>query len=261
MAIPKIIHYCWYGGKPLPRMLEYCIDSWKEFLPHYQFILWNEDNMVFDCEFIRNAYTEKKWAFVSDYVRLKAVYEYGGIYMDTDMLLLKSLDDFLSNQCFFGAEHPKSINASIFGAEKNNDFIHQCLEIYQRKNFFFVPIPKIVSDVFIKTYRLKREFIETITLENIVIYEVDYFYSLPYGNLFDIHHYQKYVTKNSYGVHLWHGSWHNYNELVLLRRKEYYKALKKIYKTILIERKLSMPYLKKIGIAFKDAILTPNAFK
>lgn len=261
MAIPKIIHYCWYGGNPIPRMLQYCIDSWKKLLPNYQFMFWNEENTVFDCEFIKKAFAEKKWAFVSDYVRLKAVYENGGIYMDTDMLLLKSLDDFLVNKCFFIAEHSKSIGVGIFGAEKNNDFIHKCLEIYQRKNFFFVPIPKIVSDAFIKTYQLKREFIETITLENIVIYKVDYFYSLPYGNLSDIHYYKKYVTKNSYGVHLWHGSWHNYNELVLLRRKEYSHALKQIYKTIFIERKLNLRYLKKVGNALKDAILTPNAFK
>src|SRR5690606_8141901 len=98
--LPKKIHYCWFGKKPIPKILKYCIDSWKTQLPDYQFFLWNEGNTAFDCEFINKAYDDKNWAFVSDYVRLKVVYEYGGIYLDTDMLLLKSLDNFLDNECF-----------------------------------------------------------------------------------------------------------------------------------------------------------------
>src|SRR5690606_26051366 len=155
MAIPKIIHYCWYGDKPFPKMLQYCIDSWKKHLPDYEFMLWNEDNTECDCNFIRKAYAEKKWAFVSDYVRLKAVFDHGGFYMDTDMLLVKPLDDFLDNQCFFVAEHPKSIGVGIFGAIHQNNFIGLCLESYRKEDAELLPIPKIVSNIFLQKYELE----------------------------------------------------------------------------------------------------------
>lgn len=261
MAIPKIIHYCWFGGKSMPKMLQYCIDSWKKHLPDYEFILWNESNTVFECAFVKKAYAEKKWAFVSDYVRLKAVYNQGGIYMDTDMLLVKSLDDFLDNDCFFVAEHPKSIGVGIFGAIPNNTFIGLCLESYSKEDAELIPIPAIVSFIFLKKYGLERKFNETIALNDIVIYAPHYFYCLPYTKLSDIHNYKKYLTKNSYGVHLWYGSWHNYNELVLLRRKEYFKALKAIYNSIVIEKKFKFLYVRKVLVALKDSILTKNAFR
>ncbi|PHR14726.1 MAG: mannosyltransferase [Aequorivita sp.] len=261
MAIPKIIHYCWFGGNPMPKILRYCVNSWKQLLPEYEFMFWNENNTTFDCEFIKTAYSQKKWAFVSDYVRLKAVCDHGGIYMDTDMLLLKSLDDFLNNECFFVAEHPKSINASIFGAMPNNGFIGLCLETYRKEDAALLPIPTIVSIIFLKKYKLERKFKETIVLKDIVIYAPDYFYCLPYNKLFDIHNYKKYLTKNSYGVHLWHGSWHSYNELVLLRRKEYSKAFTKILNTIFKKKKFGFLYVKKVMVAFKDSLVTPNAFK
>lgn len=261
MEIPKIIHYCWYGGKPIPKMLQYCIDSWKVHLPDYKFMLWDESNTEFDCNFVKNAYTEKRWAFVSDYVRLKAIYTYGGIYMDTDMLLLKPLNFFLKNDCFFVAEHEKSIGVGIFGAVKNNNFIKLCMDSYYDDTVVIRPIPAIVSTHFLNKYQLERKFKETIVLDDIVIYEPNYFYALPYTKLFDIHYYKKYLTSNSYGVHLWHGSWHSYNELILLRRKEYYSAFLQICNSVFKEKKVSFNYLKKIIFAFKDALLTPNAFK
>lgn len=261
MAIPKIIHYCWFGRKPIPKMLQYCIASWYETLPDYQFMLWNEDNTTFDCEFVKTAYEEKKWAFVSDYVRLKVVYEYGGVYMDTDMLLLKPLEDFLYTECFLVAEHSKSIGVGVFGAKKHNYFINLCIKEYQKPGFEFVPIPKVVSDIFVEEYSMERKFINNIVLNHIRVYTPDYFYSLPYSKLFDIHNYKNYLTTNSYGVHLWDGSWHKYNELVLLRRKEYSKAFERIFKTIFYDKKLGISYLKKVLRAFKDSVFTVNAFK
>lgn len=261
MAIPKIIHYCWFGGKPMPKMLRFCLQSWKKHLPDYEFICWDENNTSFDCDFIVQAYEKKKWAFVSDYVRLKAVYDFGGIYLDTDMLLLKSLDDFLKNTCFFVAEHSNSIGVGIFGAVPKNHFIGICLESYRIEKDAFIPIPKLVSDNFVDTFHQKRIFEETLILSDIVIYEPIYFYGLPYSKLFDIHNYKDYVAENSYGVHLWHGSWHNYNELYLLRRKEYVAAFKKIIQSIFKEHKFNRVYLKKVLAALKDGIQTSNAFK
>ena len=261
--IPKKIHYCWFGKKPIPKMLQYCIDSWKTQLPDYEIVLWNEDNVDFDCEFITKAYNDKNWAFVSDYIRLKVVYEHGGIYLDTDMLLLKPLNDFLENDCFFVAEHSLSIGVGIFGAKKHNAFIKDCLQYYLdfKKNQTIVPIPKIVTDTFLEKYNRKKEFKEDIVLNDISIYHFNFFYSLPYLKLFDIHNYKKYLKSNSYGVHLWFGSWHSYNELYLIRRKEYLKAIKKIWKSVIIEKKFSFLYFKKLVSAFRDSLKYKNAFQ
>lgn len=265
MAIPKKIHYCWYGPKPIPKLLQHCINSWKTHLSDYEFMLWNEDNTEFDCDFLRYAYDNEKWAFVSDYVRLKAIYDYGGVYLDTDMLLLKPLDFFLNDECFFVAEHENSIGVSIFGAVKNSFFIKACKSYYLNydsfKNQSLVPIPKVVTDAYEEYYDKENVFLEDIKLKGLTVYHEDYFYTLPYGKLFDIHNYKKYLKDNSYGVHLWFGSWHFYNELMLIRRKEYSKAFKKMYKTIFIEKKMTLKYFKKVAVAFKDSFQVKNAFK
>ena len=90
MSVPKIIHYCWFGGNPKPKLAEKCIKSWKKFCPDYQIIEWNEENFDVSAapEYVRQAYGVKRWAFVSDYVRLKALTVMGGIYMDTDVELV-----------------------------------------------------------------------------------------------------------------------------------------------------------------------------
>ena len=99
--IPKIIHYCWFGGNPLPELAEKCIESWKKYLPDYEIIRWDENNFDFNInDYVKEAYENKKWAFITDYVRLYAMYNYGGIYMDTDVEVLKSLDCFLIHPAF-----------------------------------------------------------------------------------------------------------------------------------------------------------------
>ena len=261
MAIHKVIHYCWFGDNPIPKRLQFCIKSWKKLMPEYTFKLWNEENTKFDCDFIKTAYAAKKWAFVADYVRIKAVYDFGGIYMDTDMLLLKPLDDFLDNECFFVAEHSLSIGVGVFGALKHNLFIKLCLDTYFVKGVVLSTSPKRVTNTYLNVYNAEKKFDGTIHVEGLTIYKPGYFYALPYKKLYDIHHYKKYLTEESYGVHLWEGSWNNYSELMLLRRKEYRKAIKKIGNTIFTERKLNGVYLKKVLIALKDSLKTKNAFK
>ena len=100
--IPKIIHYCWFGPNKLNNTAINCIKSWKKNLPDYQIKLWNEKNVNLDIPFVNKAYAANKYAFVSDYIRLWAIYNEGGIYLDTDMLVLKSLDPFLNYSCFLG---------------------------------------------------------------------------------------------------------------------------------------------------------------
>lgn len=136
--IPKVIHYCWFGGKPLPKEVEKYIKSWRLFCPDYKIIQWNESNFDINChDFVRDAYYAKSWAFVSDYARLKIIYENGGIYLDTDVELLKNLDFLLDNRCYFGIQQGEHLcNTGIgFGAEEGNPVILKMLSLYDEIKF------------------------------------------------------------------------------------------------------------------------------
>lgn len=261
MSIPKRIHYCWYGHQKIPSLLKKCIESWEEYLPDYEFILWNETNSDFDCEYVKRAYEEKRWAFVSDYMRLKVIYEYGGFYLDTDMFLINDLDPFLKDSCFFVAEHSKSIGAGIFGAEADHNFIKLCLDRYREPFEKFIGIPYLLNRVFQANYKVFTGYSESIIFRDLKIYEPSYYYALPYKNLYDIHKFRDYLVSNSRGVHLWYGSWHSYSELVLFRRKEYLKGWKALKKKLRKRSNWRASYLFKVIRAFKDGLTTPNAFK
>lgn len=135
--IEKKIHYCWFGGKPKPKSVIACIDSWKKFCPEYEIIEWNETNFDFNfCQYVAEAYSVKKWAFVSDVARLKIVYDNGGIYFDTDVEVLKSFDDLLNQKFFLGLEELDRINTGVgFGAEKGNAVIKALLDIYSDAHY------------------------------------------------------------------------------------------------------------------------------
>lgn len=130
--IPKVIHYCWFGGKPLPKLAEKCIASWKKYCPDYEIKEWNESNFDVNCtDFSKEAFEAKNWAFVSDVARLKVIYEEGGIYLDTDVELVRSLDDLLENRCFLGEETSGVIGTGLgYGAEKGNVIVGEMLQQY-----------------------------------------------------------------------------------------------------------------------------------
>lgn len=134
--IPKKIHYIWFGRGEKNERTKQCIESWKKFLPDYEIIEWNEDNFdVNMCEFTKKAYEEKKWAFVSDVVRLWVLYNEGGIYMDTDVEVYKPLDEFLDNEAFTGFEDVHYPVTATFGAEKGNPVIKLMLDYYMCVDF------------------------------------------------------------------------------------------------------------------------------
>ena len=135
--IPKIIHYCWFGGKEIPDEYKEYINSWRRYCSDYQIKEWNETNFNFkQSDYAKEAYEQKKWAFVSDYARLKIIYEEGGIYLDTDVELIKSLDDLLKEKCFLAAEKTGYINTGLgFGAEKKNEIVKLLLEEYTGRHF------------------------------------------------------------------------------------------------------------------------------
>lgn len=136
--IPKIIHYCWFGGKPKPQLAQKCIESWKKFCPDYQIIEWNEENYDVNSAplFVREAIKAQKWAFATDFIRLKVIYEYGGIYLDTDVELIKSLDSLLDNKIYFGFERlPRIATGLGFGAEKGLELLCEFMQTYENRSF------------------------------------------------------------------------------------------------------------------------------
>lgn len=131
--IPKVIHYCWFGGKPLPTDVKECIRSWKKHCPDYEIKRWDESNFDVSCHpFIAAAYEAKAWAFVSDYARLKIIYENGGVYFDTDVELLKNIDFLLEEKCYISVQQEVHLCTTGlgFGAVKGSPVVKAMLEQY-----------------------------------------------------------------------------------------------------------------------------------
>lgn len=134
--IPKIIHYCWFGRGEMPELYKKCLSSWKKILPEYKVFRWDESTFDITSNiYVKEAYENKKYAFVTDYVRLFALYKYGGIYMDTDVEVVRPLDQFLSCEAFSGFEKKDSVPTGIIGAEKENRVIGDLLRDYDSKKF------------------------------------------------------------------------------------------------------------------------------
>ncbi|MDO4838901.1 MAG: glycosyltransferase [Clostridia bacterium] len=134
--IPKKIHYCWFGGNPLPESAKKCIDSWKKFCPDYEIIEWNENNFdVNCCAYVREAYQAKKWAFVSDVARLIALVTQGGIYMDTDVELIRSLNDLLELEAFVGFENKSKVATCLMACQAEQPLFQELLKIYTSLHF------------------------------------------------------------------------------------------------------------------------------
>lgn len=137
--LPKIIHYCWFGGNEKPDAAKKCIASWQKICPDYQIREWNEGNVdLASCpQYVRDAYGAKKYAYVSDYIRLKALYDHGGFYMDTDVELLKSLDLFLSDRAVIGFENDAFVNSGqMLAAEAGHPVLAEMMERYDSISFY-----------------------------------------------------------------------------------------------------------------------------
>lgn len=134
--IPKVIHYCWFGRGPMTKLATNCIQSWKKYCPEYKLKLWNEDNIDLDMyPYVREAYDKRKFAFVSDVVRLYALYTEGGIYMDTDVEVIKPLDPFLDHVAFSGFESKEFVPTGIMASEKGGQWVKDNLDYYIGKHF------------------------------------------------------------------------------------------------------------------------------
>lgn len=206
--IPKIIHYCWFGDKPIPKTDQICIDSWKKFFPDFELKLWNEDTFHEKNEFLDRMIQEKKWGLYSEYVRFWAIEKYGGVYFDTDIEVLKPMDTFLNDSFFLGFEKPGQVNIAVIGSEPNHPFSKMMLKYYEDFKFndqmkWSVQItgPILTEMVNIEGKNEKVEF-----MPNAFIYPIDVFYSLPYEEA-DTVDKKKYLTSNSYAIHYWNATW------------------------------------------------------
>ena len=208
--IPKIIHYCWFGKNPEPELMKKCVESWKKYLPDYKLILWNEDNFEIDSNlFVKQAYKSKKWAFVTDYVRFYALYNYGGIYMDTDVEVLKNLDCLLEHKVFTGYENEILIPTGIIGSSKGHPWVQEIMHYYEKRSFIrddgslsvqpnTAIITKITTDQYgfnvLKGYQKLKD--------GLIIYPKEYFCPKSYYDN------KITLTENTYTIHHFSGSWH-----------------------------------------------------
>lgn len=213
MSIPKIIHYCWFGRKPKPPLAEKCIRSWKKFCPDYQILEWNEDNFDISTAplYVRQAYEAGRWAFVTDYVRLKAMLEMGGIYMDTDVEIIKPLDPYLYHRAFAGFEHPQRIQTGLLACEQDFPLFREFMEYYHTASFFredgtqdTTTNVQILTDLCVK-YGLKQDG-SCQTVRDFAVYPIDYFCPVD----FDTEKLRK--TKNTVVIHWFAASWHTEEE-------------------------------------------------
>ena len=207
--IPKIIHYCWFGGNPLPELAEKCIESWKKYCPDYEIKRWDETNFdVNCCDYVREAYEAKMWAFVSDYARFKILYENGGVYFDTDVELIKPIDDIIEKGSFMGLEESdKACTAPGLGLAANAGLglAEEILEDYHHSHFqkdengSYETVVTRVTNIILKHGDIYPDKITEVA--GITIYPPEYFCPLSYYTG------EMKITENSRSIHHYMASW------------------------------------------------------
>lgn len=202
--IPKKIHYCWFGGNELPPKAKKCIESWQKYCPDYELIEWNEESFDVNLNrYTQMCYEQGKYAFLSDYVRLKVVEEYGGIYFDTDVEVVKNFDDLLQFPAFFGFEDISHVASGLgFGAEANNIVLKKMLEEYDN---LLDGKQGVVGCPILNTKALEKQGLvlngELQKVCNAVIFPKEYF------NPFEDYTGRLNRTENTYSIHWYSKSW------------------------------------------------------
>ncbi len=206
--IPKVIHYCWFGRGEKNESIQKCIEGWRKKLPDYEIKEWNEENFDININnYVQEAYDKGKYAFVSDYVRLFALYNYGGIYLDTDVEVLKNFDKMLNLNAFIGFEDRELLSTATIGSKKNNIFIKEWLESYSGKKFIVNGKAKEITNVRQVTNLLLLHGLsqnnkkQSLYNDNITIFPIEYFSPLKIGGK------RPKVTSKTITIHWFDGSW------------------------------------------------------
>lgn len=251
--IPKIIHLCWLSGDSYPPKIAKCLKSWKTYLPDYEVILWNTTRFDLNSSlWVKQAFNSKKYAFAADYIRFYALYHMGGIYLDSDVEVIKTFDDLLDLPYFIGAEKAGTPEAAIMGAEKGCDWIKQCLDYYDNRAFIkddgsldIRKLPEIMNEQIVKLKPIHvlslDESIKIRTLDfsqEVLIFNDAYFSP----KVFDSREVE--LTPFTYAIHHYQNSWFS------PKAKAYYR-----FRTFLI-RILGYSFVRKA-----ECILMPWKFK
>jgi mannosyltransferase OCH1-like enzyme len=231
MEIPKVIHYCWFGGNPLTELSKKCIESWRKYCPDYEIKEWNESNFdVHCCAYVKEAYEAKKWAFVSDYARYKILFENGGVYLDTDVELLRPLDEIVNKGNYFGCENHTTermcVNPGVGCASvPGHAFYSKILADYEKSNFknedgtlnLYTVVQRTTD--FLEKQGLNKS-LEIQKIGDITIYPAEYFSPK------DMRDGKLRITTNSYSIHHYVASWHSKKTIL------YGKVLRFLYKCV-----------------------------
>ena len=251
--IPKIIHLCWLSGDAYPQKIQKCLDSWKRFLPDYEIVLWDTNRFdLSSSNWVKQAFENKKYAFAADYIRFYALYHFGGIYLDSDVEVIKCFDDLLDLPYFIGAEKAQTPEAAVIGAEKGCDWIKQCLDYYDNRSFIkddgsldIRKLPEIMVEQISKKKPLRvLSLKDSVNIRNLdmqkeVLEFNDAFFS---PKLFDSREVE--ITPYTYAIHHYQNSWFS------PKAKAYYRS-----RTVLV-RLLGQKFVHKLEIA-----LMPWKFK
>ena len=202
LPIPKTIHYCWYGNTPVSELGRHCIETWRTVMPDYSIDAWDERRLPATSPYASIAYRQKKYAFVADYMRLLVLYQEGGLYLDTDVEVVRRFDELLDQPLFMGLQSPESIGVSVIGATKGHPFLKAVLDELDREGRsgkpVFQPLPELVTSM-----------AEGATIDGLTVFPEDYFY--PYNPYSPVPVRRKPLQANmsaqTFCVHHWEGTW------------------------------------------------------
>lgn len=205
--IPKKIHYCWFGGKELPELAQKCIASWEKYCPQWEIIRWDESNFDFSrYPFAEYCFKNRKWAFLSDIARLVAVYEQGGVYLDTDVELVRALDPLCEHEAYYGFQQADMVNTGHgFGSEAGHETVKAMLDVYlelqpdEQGNYPLIPCPELNTIPLVERGLVLSG--QHQCIHGAQVYPVEYFnpYEYTTGRM------RK--TKNTYTIHWFNQSW------------------------------------------------------
>lgn len=238
--IPKIIHYCWFGGKPIPKLESRCMESWKKYLPGYQVMRWDETTFdVNSVPFTKAAYEAHKYAYVADYVRLYALSNYGGVYLDTDIEVIKSMDELMLYEAVSGFETPNVIQTGVMAFQQDNPILKAFLNIYHhipfetdgKGNVKTKPNSAILANLLVER-GLKLDNTRQ-DIEGLAVFPQEYFCPIDQATR------EQKVTSNTYCIHYLSGSWFSWklrlinNTKLLIGRHLGYGVISAIRKLIM----------------------------
>ena len=223
----KILHYVWLGHGPKGEKFEQCLNSWKKFCPDYEIKEWNEDNFDFsDCEFAVQAYDAKKYAFVSDYIRIRVLQQYGGIYLDTDVEIVKNIDEITEHNTVIGFENGGYLESNFIASEKNQLWQQKMIDFYHSNNFLngkkqnSLPNTLLLTTVFKKHYGLKLKNKYQNLKDDVIVYPSSYFSPK------DLHTHKINLTENTYSIHHFDATW---TDKKFSAQQKFLKFIKKIF--------------------------------